>query len=382
MLTAIATAVAARPTRINSSRQIARSQRCQLTPATPIAPISTAEVGITRLVMPSPSWNASTATCRVIPTMSPRPASAFDPFDPVDFYLDALRQAGAEVEWWPVDAALAAAVFERRDCAALPALRLDMLALPGRGRIYPDLVAQQQRACEDPEVLIALPARVQGVFFSGGDQWRLRRAFFDRDDRPNPWLQALRDAAAKGDVVIGGTSAGSAVQSSGPMITSGTTEEALKHGAIASPPPVPGCTRSGDCIGGLDEDAFTYWPAGGLGLAPDMSVDTHFSERARELRLLRLLADTGTRFGIGIDETSALHLRWRNDGNSDGFIEIRALGASGGWVFDATTECVEGVRNAQAHYIAPGTSLRWNRNGIAADGIPTGDVIARCHLRM
>ena len=287
-------------------------------------------------------------------------ASAFDPFDPVDFYLDALRETGAEVEWWPVDAALATAVFERRDCAALPALRLEVLKLPARERIYPDLVAQQQRACEAPEALTALPSRVQGVFFAGGDQWKLRRAFFDRNDRPNAWLQALRHATANGDVVIGGTSAGSAVQAGGPMLSSGTVEQALKHGAIVSPPPVPGCARSADCVGGLDQDAFTYWPAGGLGLVPHMIVDTHFSERARELRLLRLLADTGTRLGIGIDETSALHLRWRNDGS---LVEISALGASGGWVFDAAG-CDRGGVRADAFYVAPGAVLRSDASGL------------------
>jgi hypothetical protein len=300
---------------------------------------------------------------RAVPKIAVVTASAFDPFDPVDFYLDALREAGAEVEWWPLDAALAAAVFERRDCASLPALRLEILKLPARDRIYPDLVAQQQRACEDPDALAGLPQRVQGVFFAGGDQWKLRRAFFDHEDRPNAWLQGLREAVATGEVVIGGTSAGSAVQSGAAMLSNGTVEQALKHGAIASPPPVPGCARSGDCIGGLDEDAFTYWPEGGLGLAPGMIVDTHFSERARELRLLRLLADTGTRVGIGIDETSALHLRWRDDGSGDGFIEISALGASGGWVFDASG-CEREVLHAKGFYLAPGAVLRSDASGL------------------
>jgi hypothetical protein len=318
---------------------------------------------------------AGQRTDRAVPKIAVVTASAFDPFDPVDFYLDALREAGAEVEWWPLDAALATAVFERRDCAALPALRLEMLKLPARERIYPDLVAQQQRACEAPEALAAVPQRVQGVFFAGGDQWKLRRAFFDREDRPNAWLQALREAVAKGGVVIGGTSAGSAVQSGGPMLSNGTSEEALKHGAIASPPPAAGCARSGDCIGGLDEDAFTYWPAGGLGLAPEMIVDTHFSERARELRLLRLLADTGTRIGIGADETSALHLRWRDDGG----IDVRALGASGGWLFDLAPGCVGDGLQAQAHYLAPGPWLHWRRQGVSVDAMAMNDGIESTH---
>jgi cyanophycinase len=308
---------------------------------------------------PGGSSSAHDATRR--PRIAIVTASSFDPFDPVDMYLDALHQAGADVEWWPVDAALAAAVFDGAGCEALSALRLSILKLPGRERVYPDLAEQQARACAQSEALRTLPDRVQGVFFTGGDQWKLRRAFFRRDDTPNAWLLALRAAVARGDVVIAGTSAGSAVQSGAPMLSNGTPEWALKHGAIASPPPAPGCARSGDCFGGLDEDAFTFWPAGGLGLAPGIIIDTHFSERARELRLLRLLADTGTRLGIGIDETSALHLRWHGDDR----LEITALGAHGGWVFDAAQDCGTSDYAATAYYLAPGPSL-WLDAGVPA----------------
>lgn len=292
-------------------------------------------------------------------------ASAFDPFDPVDLYLDAFAQAGADVEWWPIDAAMAAAVFEGRGCAYLPSLRIERLRLPGRDHVYPDLVAQQERACADPQALARLPDRVQGVFFAGGDQWKLRRAFFDAADRPNAWLLALRAAVARGDVVIGGTSAGSAVQSGGPMLSNGSVEQALARGAIAGPPPVPGCARAGSC-GGLDENAFTYWPAGGLGLAPGLIVDTHFSERARELRLLRLLTDTGHRWGIGADETSALHLRWIDEAT----FELRALGASGGWLFDAASACEGRDLQAQAYYLAPGATLRVDAQGARFVALP------------
>jgi hypothetical protein len=338
------------------------------------AQILRAFVAAARQRVPGDGSSADDATRR--PRIAVVTASAFDPFDPVDMYLDVLRQAGADVEWWPVDAALATAVFEGAGCEMLPALRLSMLKLPGRERVFPDLAAQQAHACMQPEALRTLPDRVQGVFFTGGDQWKLRKAFFHRDDAPNAWLLALRAAVARGEVVIGGTSAGSAVQSGGPMLSNGTPAWAVEHGAVASPPPVPGCMRSGDCVGGLDEDAFTFWPAGGLGLAPGIIVDTHFSERARELRLLRLLADTGTRLGIGIDETSALHLRWRSGKTSerdrrevnvidnaqidDTLIEISAIGAEGGWVFDAGDAPRKApVMRALGWYLAPGSRLRW-----------------------
>jgi cyanophycinase-like exopeptidase len=38
--------------------------------------------------------------------------------------------------------------------------------------------------------------------------------------------------------------------------------------------------------------------------------DTHFSERARELRLLRLLHQADAKLGIGVDETSVVPLIW------------------------------------------------------------------------
>ncbi len=302
-------------------------------------------------------------------------ASAFDPFDPVDFYLDALRDAGAQPRWWPVDAALAAAVFERRDCSVLPELRVSLLRLPGRARVFPDLVAQQADACVANEALARVPDEIEGVFFAGGDQWKLRRAFFDADDRPNAWLLALRRAAARGDVVIGGTSAGSAVQSGGPMLTNGTTAWALRHGAVASKPPVPGCTRSRDCVAGLDEDVFSYWLGGGIGLAPDMVIDTHFSDRAREVRLLSLLAQTGTRWGVGADETSAVHLRWEHSGA----VQARAIGAAGGWMLDAVPGCRDNVLRARAHYLAPGATLRVHPGGV--DVVPDTDESAQHSTR-
>jgi cyanophycinase-like exopeptidase len=318
--------------------------------------------GILRAFVAAARERAEGATPRIAVVT----ASAFDPFDPVDLYLDAFAQAGAEVEWWPVDAALAAAVFEGRGCARLPSLRIERLRLPGRDYVYQDLATQQDRACKDPEALARLPDRVQGVFFAGGDQWKLRRAFFGRDDRPNAWLVALRAAVARGEVVIGGTSAGSAVQSGGPMLSNGSVEQALARGAIAAPPPVPGCARAGSC-GHLDENAFTYWPTGGLGLAPGLIVDTHFSERARELRLLRLLTDTGHRWGIGADETSALHLRWIDEHA----FELHALGASGGWLFDAASACRGRDLQAQAYYLAPGATLRVDAQGARFVALPT-----------
>lgn len=282
-------------------------------------------------------------------------ASSNDTFDPVDFYLSALREAGAEPVWWPLDAALAAAVHGGKGCDALAGLRLEKLALPAREAVFPDLVAAQLAACRNPQALLGMADRMQGIFFSGGDQWRLRQAFFDDEDQPNPWLKKLRTRYARGQLVVGGTSAGTAVQSARAMLSNGETARALARGAVAGVPPAPGCTRAQRCAPGQDEGDLTFWRAGGLALEPGWVFDTHFSERARELRLLQLLHDSGTRWGIGVDETSAVHLRSTANG-----VEVEALGASGAWIFDFDPALqTPPTLRARVHYLAPGARMVW-----------------------
>jgi len=276
-------------------------------------------------------------------------ASGHDPFDAVDFYLDAFRELGAEAEWWPVDAALNAAVFEQGRCDGLDALRRERLKLSGRDRIHPKPGAQQWRACLDPDSIARVPERVQGVFFAGGDQWRHRQAFFDGNDQPNAWLLALRRAHEAGTVVVGGTSAGTAVQSGVAMVSNGTSAEALVSGALARLPMAPGCGRAGRCADGLSEDSLTYWPAGGLGLLPGWTIDTHFSERGRELRLLVLMHAAKVDFALGVDETSAIHVLQRG-----GETHFEALGAHGGWLFERLPSDGSGALEARVHYLAPG----------------------------
>jgi cyanophycinase-like exopeptidase len=284
-------------------------------------------------------------------------ASALDSFDPVDYYLDALQQAGADPFWWPVDAATASIVFGFGDCAALDEARRRELGMAGRAEVYPDHATTQHAWCSGPDAA-QLPAGTHGVFFTGGDQWRLRRAFFDAADRPNAWLQALRDAFDAGRLAIGGTSAGTAVQSGAHMLSNGTARHALQHGTANAPPPLPGCRRAGLCAG-IDEDAMTLWPAGGLGLAAPFLLDTHFSERAREWRLLRALGDLpAQRWAIGVDETSAIRIERVASG---GFV-VEAIGARGAWLFDAgSRRC--GRIEATAAYIAP--DLNWQ---VSEDG--------------
>ncbi|MFY2763816.1 hypothetical protein [Arenimonas sp. MALMAid1274] len=298
-------------------------------------------------------------------------ASSQDPFEAVDFYLDTFRQLGADARWWPVDAALNAAVFQGGECDGLEALRRGTLRIAARDRVYPDLARQQQQACRDAAATQNLPREVHGIFFAGGDQWLHRQAFFDRDDRPNAWLLALREAHARGDLVVGGTSAGTAVQGGAAMLSNGDSAQALVDGARARAPMQPGCGRARRCADGLSEDTLTYWPAGGLGLLPGWSVDTHFSERARELRLLVLMHAAQADLAMGVDETTAVHVS-----RLGGRTRLEAIGARGAWVFERGQRGADGSLSARAHYLVPGAVLELTPGGLEPMApLPSTDIV-------
>lgn len=298
-------------------------------------------------------------------------SAAANTFDAVDFYQDLLQQAGAEVIWWPVDASMNAAVFGNQGCDALPRLRKQLLSQLGRERVFPDLAERQRKACLQAEALAELPMQVQGVFFDGGDQWLHRNTFFSADGRPNPWLDKLRTAFRNGSLVVAGSSAGTAVQSGPAMITNGTSTNALARGAKIYGSMPEGCERARRCPEGLQEDDLSFWPGGGLGLAGPLLTDTHFSERHRELRLMTLLDSVAADAGIGVDETSAVLLRF---GESE--VTVEAFGRSGAWwLMKPVPGTAPGNLSMLAHYLAPGEILRWRDGRLHSDGLPSFQAI-------
>ncbi|MEP6924999.1 MAG: cyanophycinase [Pyrinomonadaceae bacterium] len=113
-----------------------------------------------------------------------------------------------------------------------------------------------------------------GVFFTGGDQVRIMNVLKDES-----LLKILKQRYAEG-TVFGGTSAGTAIMSS-QMITG-----------------------EGDftVIDGKKVET-----TGGLGLLPDdVIVDQHFIKRQRQNRLFGLILQNPKKFGIGINEDTAL----------------------------------------------------------------------------
>lgn len=284
-------------------------------------------------------------------------ASSQNVFGSVYYYLSLFEQAGAQVDWL----ALEPAVARSRDCADLDTLRYAENGSYARDARYPELAAVQRDQCAHPEKMRALIDRADGIFIDGGDQTLTIRSlqltpgvFTDLGKR----LLARIDAG----VPLGGTSAGTAVQSGNaagtlPMISNGTTSHALRYGALAGEPSSAGCPMTKPCTLNVPTDQVTYRASGGLRTFELGVLDTHFFERQREGRQVRLLLDSDTPFAFGIDESTVLHVR---DG-PDGTKLLRVQGHGGVWILD-----VRGARVEQ-------DDEHWQATGFHATRLLDGD---------
>ncbi|MDX2111897.1 MAG: cyanophycinase [Verrucomicrobiota bacterium] len=144
------------------------------------------------------------------------------------------------------------------------------------------------------ESVVKAIQQLTAVWFLGGDQTRITTALMDAKGGDTPALAAIREVYARGGV-IGGTSAGAAIQSS-LMITGGSSTGALLEGSRAT-------------YGSMKEqEAGAVSTGKGLGFLPQGVIDQHFDSKARLGRLIVVLLESeGQEFlGYGIDEDTAL----------------------------------------------------------------------------
>lgn len=298
-------------------------------------------------------------------------ASSRDPFEVADFYQSVFKQAGAEVIWLPLDKSYqqARALEEKgfAGCEKLAELRAANGSF-NREAIYPNRTALQKTVCQDPQQLYQQITRVQGIFFNGGDQSLTLAALLNEDGTDSKELQLIKQQMAAGKLVIGGTSAGTAVQSGGvfanrpvPMISNGTSVAAFARGPFATPPPGTRCTGDNQCGNGLLGSDLTYRAEGGSGLFRLGILDTHFSERDREARLALLSTYTGTRFGFGVDEATALLV------NTTGAkTQMEVIGRGGVYITDSQSGIYKLQGNkrqlvASSHYLNHGDKFSFDK---------------------
>lgn len=190
----------------------------------------------------------------------------------------------------------------------------------------------------DPAVVAQIEG-MTGFFFGGGDQSRLVETFFLPGRVDSPALSAIRQRFAEG-AVVAGTSAGTAIQVSGAMVTGGESYYGIRYGAFTS-------SEYGDDL--------TYDLAGGFGFFDYGLLDTHFAERGRQGRIIRLAWDTVTTKAYGVDESTALIV---TDVGTPAD-EMRVTGAGGVFIADLSgasrgNGSLWTVRNVSVSYLTEG----------------------------
>lgn len=167
--------------------------------------------------------------------------------------------------------------------------------------------ANAAQNAHDPAVVSRIRA-CTGLFFTGGDQARIARAFLGPDGAGTPALEAVWAVYQAGGL-ISGSSAGAAMMSD-PMLSSrGVPIDTLDFGLAADP----------HHRGSRLEPGLGFFRAG--------LVDQHFNHRGRLARLTRVLVERKMALGFGIDEDTAMHVL------PDGTVEV--LGRGGLTVVDA-----------------------------------------------
>ncbi|WP_284616758.1 cyanophycinase [Aquabacterium humicola] len=309
------------------------------------------------------------------PTIGIVTASAENPFFDRDINYYALKSAGANVVWLPVDGGLRRAI-DAADCFNAPIYYTSYANTAAAGSHYhmdqafPDLADQQQVFCANGAARFNTTLQqLHGIWFSGGDQARHLESFVTRDaggaySKVSAQLQVLRNRFNAGQLVVAGASAGDAVQAGGqwkgktvPMIAGGDSWQALANGFVDG---------SGPTIEGTGSNGIRY-PGGGLGFFSYGALDSHFSIRAREGRLVRLVKESGLDYGFGVDENTGLVV---GRTGADGRTTMTVLGAGGVLVIDARGSIASGaingnyqVQGIRLHYLSAGDRLDIDANG-------------------
>jgi cyanophycinase len=182
-----------------------------------------------------------------------------------------------------------------------------------------------------------------GFFFGGGDQSRLITCFYLSNRQNSPALSAILNRYAAGSV-ISGSSAGTAIMNGAPMVTGGESYNALRYGAFSS-------------ISANNPDDLSYDNLGGFALFNYGLIDTHFSERGRQARIVRLASDRAKTMAYGVDENTALVVT--NADTSSASMSV--LGQNGVFIFDLSgstkgTGSYWSISNVSTSYLSSGDS--------------------------
>jgi cyanophycinase len=223
----------------------------------------------------------------------------------------------------------------------------------------------------DPALVAQINA-MDGFFFGGGDQSRILTCFFNGSGSSradSPIMAALR-ARYQAGAVVAGTSAGTSVQSGSPMVTGGESYYGLRYGvytSLGTSTTVPTRDNNDPNVTTTNYfDRLAYDAVGGLGFFTEGLIDSHFSERGRQGRMIRLAWSRFINFGYGVDENTALVVN--NAGTSSAIMSV--VGQNGVFIFDLSqaSSSVAGPGSTQACSSARGFKLCYVRAHYATPG--------------
>jgi len=194
---------------------------------------------------------------------------------------------------------------------------VDMFQRYGAATVYWIPVQESDPGAAFSSETVGNILQMGGIFFGGGEPFRIVKTMFTEEGgvrADTPVLTAIKTMWQVG-AMVAGTSAGIEAMQSNIMITGGLNYNALVYGAMPSSTP---------------QDNLTYDPLGGLGFLDGVIIDAHFSEKEREARLIKLVADTrgqdkGATKGLGLDEDTALVCQ-------SGVCQV--IGSAGVWAVD------------------------------------------------
>ncbi|MBY0556532.1 MAG: cyanophycinase [Burkholderiaceae bacterium] len=185
-----------------------------------------------------------------------------------------------------------------------------------------------RQVAEDPQLAEAVRG-AGGVFFAGGDQARITQALVRADGSRSAVLDAVWELYRNGGVVAG-SSAGAAIMSSTMFYAPNTVFSTLRMGVTEGREIAPG-------LGFIGDDVF---------------VDQHLLVRGRFARMIPAMLKKGYKFGLGIDENTAMVIDSRR--------QVEIVGRRGALLIDlrrATTDDSHGgfnVANAVISYLDKG----------------------------
>ncbi len=311
-------------------------------------------------------------------------SAGMHPFADRDINVFMLQSAGADVVYLPLNGGSRQAM-DADDCANLR-YYYDSYTNTNPERVvyhadllFPDLAQQQQALCANQGLALnALLGRLNGIYFSGGNQARHLESLVTQNAAgdyrlPSAQLAILQRRHAQGQLVVAGTSAGNHIQGGGlwqgkpvPMVGGGSSYDALKSG-FGQGRGVAGDTAE---LGQTDLNANfspVIYPMGGLGVFRFGVLDSHFSRRAREGRLVRATFDSGMHYGFGVDENTALLV---SQADASGTTHFSVLGAGGVFIADMRKANAHtahqrqfSINGVRAHYLLPGDMARIDATG-------------------